>query len=66
MESRLVYSEVEPDSLKAMMQLETYVCHSGLDATLLELTQAKPTVMHPTRSLSVTPAKIFPIMTERG
>ena len=37
MQPRLVYSEVEPESLKAMMQLETYVRHSRLNPKLLEL-----------------------------
>lgn len=37
MEPRMVYAQVEPDSLKAMMHLETYVRHTGLDSKLLEL-----------------------------
>jgi AhpD family alkylhydroperoxidase len=37
MEPRLNYSEIDPDCLKAMMQLELYVRHSNLDSKLLEL-----------------------------
>lgn len=37
MEPRMVYAQVDPDSLEAMMHLETYVRHSGLDSKLLEL-----------------------------
>ncbi|UOF90015.1 carboxymuconolactone decarboxylase family protein [Fodinisporobacter ferrooxydans] len=37
MEPRLNYATTEPDSLKAMMQLEQYVKNSGLEPKLLEL-----------------------------
>ncbi len=37
MESRLNYGDVEPDSLRVMLQLQSYVDRSGLDRSLLEL-----------------------------
>lgn len=37
MESRFNYGSVEPDSLRVMLQLQSYVDHSGLDHSLLEL-----------------------------
>lgn len=37
MESRLNYSNVEPESLRVMQQLQSYVDHSGLEYRLLEL-----------------------------
>ncbi len=37
MEPRLVYGKVEPESLQAMMKLESYVRNSGLEPRLLEL-----------------------------
>ena len=41
MQSRLNYSELAPGSLRAMMSLETYVRHSGLEPLLLELVKVR-------------------------
>lgn len=41
MEPRMNYAKVDPDSYKAMSQLETYVRHSGLDSKLLELVKIR-------------------------
>lgn len=41
MQPRLNYAEVAPGSLKAMLGLETYVRHSGLEPLLLELVKVR-------------------------
>src|SRR5512140_1483525 len=41
MQARLDYSKVAPGTLKAMMGLETYVRHCGLETSLLELVKVR-------------------------
>lgn len=41
MQPRLVYGEVAPDGLKAMLGLEQYARHSGLEHSLLELVKTR-------------------------
>lgn len=41
MKSRLNYSEVSPDALKAMLGLEKYVHRSGLEGSLIELVKMR-------------------------
>ena len=41
MQARLEYSKVAPGTLKAMMGLETYVRHCGLETSLLELVKVR-------------------------
>ena len=41
MKSRLNYSEVSPDALKAMLGLEKYVHQSDLESSLIELVKMR-------------------------
>ena len=46
MESRLNYVEVAPEAYKAMIGLEMYVKHSGLEKSLLELIKTRASQMN--------------------
>lgn len=41
MEERLKYAEIAPDAIKAMLAVETYVRHSGLEKSLIELVKMR-------------------------
>lgn len=41
MKARLSYSKIAPDGMKAMVDLENYIAHSGLEKSLYELVKTR-------------------------